>query len=231
MPYILLRDNLPLRKEDENMQKLYDKLWGKKEETPNIILHRSYQVPRLPSMNSDAQIVLNTQVGAIQGDEEPNLASIDPDVEMGTEPTLYTCIQLPDGLTLPKAAYEPPRRTLLVRSCYEEILAAIPPDEPRAAVLGGPGIGKHIRIPIPPAFFRLNRDTGKSCLLLCLLVKSLLAAEPVSYQSRLGFVYCFTALGAYVHLGDDPLDEEKDILHLIDLNDSIERVQVTRSNS
>ena len=144
-----------LHEEDKKMNKLYVGLWGKRKERLKVILDKSCRVPPLPSMDLDGQILPSIQVGATQGSEEPNPASVDVDVEMDTEPptTPYRYIQLPDGLVLPTITREPPRTRLLVRSCYDEILERIIRDNSPAAVLGSSGIGEHIRIPIPPVSF------------------------------------------------------------------------------
>jgi hypothetical protein len=133
MSYILLVNKSPLYEEDMRMQKLYERLWDKRNEV-KVILDDSYKVPQLPSMDLDGQAVLSTQVG------------VDPDIEMYTEPhaTPYKFVQLPDGLALPTIAREPPRETILVRSCYDEILDIILRERSPAAVLGSPGIGEHI---------------------------------------------------------------------------------------
>jgi hypothetical protein len=95
-------------------------------------------------MDSAGQIVLSTQFEASQGCEELNPVGIDAQpttVSVDADVTLYTYIRLPGGLALSRINREPLRTTLLVRSCYEEILDIIFRDDAPAAVVGGPGIG------------------------------------------------------------------------------------------
>jgi hypothetical protein len=215
MVYMSPAEKHPLGTEDKTMLELYRELWGKGE--TGIIFEGRCNIPLLPTV--DTQIAIS-----IQSDQESRHARLNAGVgmDMGASPYPFKYLQLPEGLALPR--FEDalrPHTNLLIRNCYETTLHLILERGVSTAVLGGPGTGEYT--PISP-FFLLIGDTGKSFFLLYVLVRKLLAAEPVSYQSKPGTVHCFTAKGAFAHIGDEQLLEDETMWHLLDLNNQVSEI-------
>jgi hypothetical protein len=180
------------------MLKLYQSLWGEgtKADGLRVIFKGQCEVPHLGL--------------------EDHTVGEDVGMELDSSRYSFEYIQLPDGVAFPTVGnpQQSPRTNLLIRPCYEEILKRLFGFGNSAAVLGGPGIGECIE---PNShIFQLTRGTGKTLLLSYILVKKLLAAEPVSYQSTPRIFFCFNADGAFAYIDDKnpPIDRSR--WHLVD---------------
>jgi hypothetical protein len=194
MSCIRLADKgLTLDNNEMIMLKLYEALWGQRRKHGlEVIFQDQCKVPHAED-HIDDMVVDNSKHS-------------------------FRYIELPDDVAFPATdgTLKPPRTKLLIRPCYEKILKHLIKTDKSVAVLGGPGIGECIKLnSIIP---QLTRGTGKTLLLSYILVKKLLAAESVAYQSQHGTVFCFNVEGVFAYTDTQDLPEDSTRWHLVDSN-------------